>query len=322
MKSTLNKSSIKYYLNTTMPKLFVSLRFLRHLSGWKDLIEHIKFDLGVKKLKISPGNELFFIAGMPKSGSTWLQQLLLSTKYQVQLNSSCLRAYPSAIKLSHPHGLSPKMFDCVPKNKLSFLKLHPHPVNHNFEILDSYNVKVVVLIRDIRDMLISNYFHTLADKTTFNHESISKLSKEQGFIQSMKDIHPSNSMSEIEYYTSWIDGWIERSKIKPQNTLLIKYEDMHKDLPSTLKKIYDFYNFKLKNNEIDSVIARQKQKHENDLQNNLKTNLIKKGSLTSTYRKGKVGDWSSFFNAEDKAFTKSYSGSVLIKSGYEKNLFW
>ena len=108
------------------------------------------------------------------------------------------------------------------------------------KILEDRNIKVVVLIRDIRDVLISHYFHNLTDSDSFNHFHVKNLSRDQGFLESIKSYHPENSTSMINYYCQWMEGWLKRSRENPENTLLIKYEEMHIDIRKVLSKIFKF----------------------------------------------------------------------------------
>ena len=80
-------------------------------------------------LKENFETHLVLIAGLPKSGTTWLEQLLGSTPGLVQLNKSFIRTYPSghSINLKHSHYVHPDMLNCAPKNLLSFLKLPLDP---------------------------------------------------------------------------------------------------------------------------------------------------------------------------------------------------
>ena len=67
--------------------------------------------------KIKFETHLVLIAGLPKSGTTWLEQLLGSTPGLVQLNKSFIRTYPSghSINLKHSHYVHPDMLNCAPK---------------------------------------------------------------------------------------------------------------------------------------------------------------------------------------------------------------
>ena len=147
---------------------------------------------------------LLFIAGLPKSGTTWLEQLFNYTPGLVQLNKSRLRKYPSiqSLNLKHSHYIHPEMLSCAPKNLLSFLKLHLDPHPENLNILEESGLKTVVLIRDIRDKLISRYYHVMNDQNHWDYERLKNISSQSRLIESMKAKDPESSMLVIEYYNS------------------------------------------------------------------------------------------------------------------------
>lgn len=316
------KSEIKNLLLRIVPDFFHSLRHLRYISGWKDLFYDIKADKKSANVKKDSDHHLFFIAGMPKAGTTWLEQLIGFHPMMVKLNGSVLRKYPSNVNLEHPHDLDYSMFTCAPRDKYSFLKLHPNPNVRNFDILRHNQIKTIILIRDIRDVLISDYFHSLHDRKDFNYKKLQNLTTNDGLFEQIKSIHPSNKISNIEYYSKWLDGWIDRSMEDPSNHLIIKYEDMHNNLETILKKIFDFYEFKIDKNEINSLIFHHMNNHNRDFNDDLKHNLNKKGRRKSTFRKGKKREWELFFKDDEKSILKQYLTDVLIKSGYEKDDSW
>lgn len=319
--------NIKHQMLTKIPNNWQRFLHLRHLQAWKDLTEDLKNDKLAKEKKIKCKNHLFFIVGLPKSGTTWLEQLLIHTPGLIQLNKSVLRKYPKFIKLPNDHDVVPRMLTCAPKDKLSFLKLHLTPNEKNIEILEKLNVKPIILIRDLRDMLISRYHHIISSPNHWSYKQIKELPQDKQLLASIKSISP-NSISIIDYYINWITDWWDYSQKNKQNSLLIKYEDMKKDLPSVLRKIYNFYEYQITNEErgqaqeIIKIIDNQKKHHEKDKQNQLNKNLNKKGRLTSTFRKGKTGEWKNIFNKETTDFIKQKAGEMLIKTKYEENFDW
>ena len=284
----------------------------------------VYYDTLVKLGIIKFETHLVFIAGLPKSGTTWLEQLLWNTPGLVQLNKSFIRTYPSghSINLKHPHYVQPNMLNCAPKNLLSFLKLHLDPHPKNIHILNELGIKTVILIRDIRDMLISRYYHVLCDQNHWDYQRLIKISSQSRLLESMKSISPNDSVPVIEYYNYWINGWLKNIRLYPDFFLLIKYEDMKLDLFSVLKRTYNFYGSQLSDSSIRKIIFTQKKRHFKELERSLSENLNLIGHEHSTFRKGIVGEWRTSYNQELKDYAKTYSGQTLIDSGYEKDLNW
>ena len=301
------------------------MNFKNHLLSlveYENLFKDIFSDRQVKKGKVQCNTHLFFIAGIPKSGTTWLCQLLSQSPGLVQLNTSLLRQYPQHSKLENIHDVSPQMLSCAPKNRLSFLKLHLNPYPRNFSILDDYNIRTVVLIRDLRDVLISRLHHILLIKSHWDYKRLNNLPNESRLLESMKGIIPELSVYVIDYFTSWISGWIDKASTDPEKILLIKYEEMTLDLLSVLKMIYKFYDYPISDNDINKVIIKQKMKHKNDQKRGLIKNIKLQGRAKSTFRKGIIGGWQNEFNLEICEFFKEHAGDILIKSGYENDFLW
>tara|TARA_B100000315_G_scaffold238365_1_gene256075 strand:- start:530 stop:1453 length:924 start_codon:yes stop_codon:yes gene_type:complete len=307
-----------------MPAAVQALWHLRHLQGWRELFEDIASDKLHRNGMVSCRTHIIFIAGLPKSGSTWIEQLLQQTPGLVQLNKSALREYPHncTLKLMHSHDIAPEMLSCAPKNKLSFLKLHLNPYPRNFKILDDHNIKSIVLIRDLRDMLISRYHHVISQQTHWDYQRLMGVPKKIKLLESMKGVSPEDSETVIEYYGAWVSGWMERAKLDPENIIVIKYEEMRSNVFSSLKKIYGHYAYKIEEGNIKAIISKQQREHKNDKTRTLKDNLKQRGRAVSTFRKGTTGEWRELFDTQLKEFFKKHAGSALIKSGYERDNDW
>ncbi len=207
-------------------------------------------------------------------------------------------------------------------NLLSFLKLHLDPHPDNIHILDELGIKAVVLIRDIRDMLISRYYHVIHDKNHWDYQRLIKIPSQSRLLESMKAIDPEDSVPVIEYYDYWINGWLKKIRSDPEFFLLIKYEEMKSNLFYVMKRIHNFYGSQVSDSSIRKIIHTQKERHFKDLERSLAENLIVIGREHSTFRKGIVGEWRTSYNKELKDYVKTYSGQTLIDSGYEKDLNW
>ena len=77
------------------------------------------------------------------------------------------------------------------------------------ETLVKNRFKIIITFRDIRDAMISRYYHILSDKNHWQHDIIKSQTFEKGFIKSLTectDKFPSHLKFEepiISYY-NWI----------------------------------------------------------------------------------------------------------------------
>ncbi len=300
-------SELKNYLlypRTYFPQLF------------EDFID----DYFQRKNKIFYKHNLIFIAGLPKSGTTWLEKLITEIPGYVQLNKSSLRVFKGHETLDHSHGINNKMIDGVPKNKFSFLKRHTHYKKEYIDVLNQNKVKPIILIRDIRDMMISRYYHILANENHWLNNKIKKLNFEDGLIVSMNSYSIEDDESVLSYYKRWINDWLDYIDANPKKSILVKFEDMKKDLFSEFLRVLNFFDFKFSSDEINEMLLKQKNKHVN--KSSLKKNLNLPGRKMSTFRKGMAGEWKEKLTQKHKRFFLEQANDILIKSGYESDQNW
>ena len=297
-------------------------KYLKVLSNpriyYKQLLEELYDEYLTLTKQVSYDHYLIFIAGLPKSGTTWLEKLISEILGYIQLDGSFLRTLRGVENLEHKHGINQEMINSAPKKKYSFLKLHTHCDEEYIQILKDAEVKPTILIRDIRDMMISRYWHILSEPTHWQYNEIMNLPFNEGFEKSLFGIFKGEPV--IHYFLQWINNWIEYINKNPNDTMLIKYEEMKNDLISTLTKLFYFYGIQYSKKEIKNIILIQNNKHIN--KENLSSNLKLLGREITTFRKGEPGEWKNYFNKSHCRIFKELAGKTLIISGYEKNLDW
>ena len=266
--------------------------FLQSPARWaKEFLHDIQSDRESKSYN-SP-HKIVFCAGLPKSGSTMVENIFDNLPY-VRVNRTMLRSF-SIGNLDHIHGISEWMFRNLPKNKYSFLKTHTHFTEDYFNILLRYNVRVIVSIRDLRDMMISRYYHILSQRDHWQHQDVEGLSLKEGFLNSLVGMSPSNDVP-IEYYYNWIVGWKEASLTK--DIYLCNYEQYIDKPLEYIDGILDWIEFSsfsstLIEENLDSIRSAVKML-------DLNSRIQKKGRKSTTFRKGIAGGYVDFFDEEIK----------------------
>lgn len=251
-------------------------------------------------------NKIVFIAGLPKSGTTFVENFFYNVKGYVPRNLSGTHAEVES------HTLSAKPFEFFPKYAYSYVKTHIEPSKENIEVLKNNNIKkIVIMYRDPRDVAISRYFHLLKEPknpSDENYMDYLSVSKENGISHSVKII--------LGEYIAWIDGWIDIANSNPNNYLLIRYEDILANKEAVFVKISEFYNLKLSNQEIVNIIEKTDSEMRKGFQ--IRTNVGSK----STFRSGKSGEWREYFSDEDIRLFKNIAADKLVKFGYENDANW
>ncbi|XP_031537831.1 sulfotransferase 2A1 [Vicugna pacos] len=160
----------------------------------------------------------------------------------------------------------------------------------------SSKAKVIYLIRNPKDTLVSGYFFWRTATFVKKPESL-----EQYFEWFMQG---------NVIYGSWFDhtrGWM--SMREKENFLILSYEEMKRDTRSTVEKICQFLGKKLEPEELDSVLKNSsfQAMKENKMSN---FSLLRGLHLTenaSLLRKGISGDWKNYFTvAQAEAFDKAF----------------
>ena len=224
----------------------------------------------------------------PRSGGSWICTML----------SECLM-------IPFPRNRLPMLNRCI---------LHGHK-------LHSWNLDNVIIIwRDGRDILISQYYHYLFENDRGNSLLVKNTRSDLNF-KDYNDIQ-SNLEQFIDYmykqprhprftWRDFVFKWAEFDK-----GVHVKYEDMLQDpiyeldklLYTLTGKMYDKTMIAevIKNHSFENITGR------------------KKGDevVNSFARKGVSGDWKKYFDNKARIKFNEYAGDALIKLGYEKNDSW
>ena len=256
--------------------------FLRFLKFPKDFFEILLKDfkrdyINKKKYKYN----FIFIIGLPKSGTTLIENILSAIGY-VDMKFSPLRIYQSN-KKNHPHDISRNLFKHIPKKKLTYLKLHTRYNKNNFKIIKKVNPKIIFSFRNLKDVMISRYCHILSDKSHRQHKTIKDLDLISSFQKSLTSPDEfNNNLRPIDEFSSWIRNW--KKKQISMNNLNLNYEEYKKNKIGYISKILNYLEIKdispkyvLKKTEL-----QYKKFSKNSLEDNLK-NYLKPQTLNTKF---------------------------------------
>ena len=230
----------------------------------------------------------YIVNEYPKSGGSWVGQMLAA-----------------ALDVPFPRNRLPMLRPCI---------MHEH-------FLWPATLKNVVIVwRDGRDVIVSQYFHSLFRNERGNQILVEKVSTDLKYSD-VNDIR-SNLPSFIEYvfkgkkhpkfsWSDFADKWQGKSE-----AVHVKYEDFRRDCAGQLQKLVCTLINKTLDNEkaekIEKNFSFEKQSGRTPGQEN----------SNSFMRKGIVGDWKSHFSLESKEMFAHYAGDTLISLGYEKDKSW
>ncbi len=178
------------------------------------------------------------------------------------------------------------------------------------KFLTAYNIKVLYIIRDPRDILVSHFHHHMRDMNYQGFKLMNSCHDDKSrILTSLKGFNfgRKNENAALRTRLCHSIGWYT---CKFDNVLSVKFEDLIgvkgggdvERQKNVLKKIEKFLNLQ-QNNLVDKS---------NDIYS----------FKSSTFRKGIIGDYNNYFDSEIISLVKDEIGEYLIELGYEKNSNW
>jgi hypothetical protein len=248
-------------------------------------------------LRQPASDPILFIAGMPKSGTTWLAQLLEEQPGYGK------RPFLDTDRCTERHDVCDEVFESLRPFPGAVLKLHTEAEPHNLDVIRRHGVRTVVMFRDLRDQCVSNYFHVMADPTHRRHERYLGMSKADG-LRDTAEIT-------LTEYRDWITGWLPLPESEPERFHAVRYEDLRADPAQVVQRVLAFYDMQVTGAEceaiVESVAARTRF--------GLRASDLRRGK--STARKGKVGGWRDELPEDVSARFAREAGDLLAEMGYD-----
>ena len=265
--------------------------------------------------------KIIWLAGYPKSGTTWLRAFLSAYTYgKLDINDM------SGFGLD---DLNPAMWQSVsmiPTNKLTTFDLAPLRGAALFAILkaqagratirthsivgtvngyplipECLTDKAVQIVRDPRDIAVSmvHYLNCSQEHAVGALAESSMQVKEQGLFWMLGNWS--------EHVMSWVDA--------PWNTLTVRYEDMLAAPSEAFTKIVEFLGMTVNRGNFDTALGltdfQRMQAQEN------KDGFSEMLTPGKFFRCGKAGSWKDELKPELAERIESQHGKVMERFGYE-----
>jgi hypothetical protein len=300
--------------------------------------------------------EKFFIFGHARSGTTLLMRLVrlhpeVHCNYQAHfftrqpLLKSLVNAPEAEEWLTRKsnrwnqgHDLSPLVLraaadfimerDAVKEGKMIVGDKSPSSTIHGQAVRDMHAIypdaKLVYIVRDGRDVLVSERFRNLVEESRFlkaeDKRIIEELHKDQTpFTNGTQSIFTENVIRRVT------KGWItnvqeteeEGKRLFGDHYCSLRYEDLLEQPFEELKRLWEFLGVK----KIDEAL-QEKLKDEMASNPDEEWQARRNEGIASFLPKGHAGNWERLFTARDKLLFKELAGEMLIKWNYEKDLNW
>ena len=298
----------------------------------------------------------FFIFGHARSGTTLLMRLArLHPEVHCNYQAHFFTRPPSLKSLvntpeaerwlkrrnnrwNHGRDLSPLVMraaadfilerDALPTGKRIVGDKSPSSFVHGQAVRDLHAVfpdaKLVYIIRDGRDVLISERFRNLVEESKFltpeDKQITEELRKDQTqFTNGKRSIFTEVFLRRVA--TGWVTNLLEiddeGQRLFGENYLLLRYEDLLNDPFREITRLWKFLGVK----EIDKSLERP-VKAEMSSNPDGEWQAQRNDTIASFLPKGQAGNWERLFTAKDKFIFKEIAGEILVKRNYEKDNNW
>jgi hypothetical protein len=241
------------------------------------------------------------VNGSPKSGTTWMLKMIESIPgYRGVGNfDGNIERYNGVLPGDVVHGHDWKTPELV-------------------QILKNNGIKVILLIRDPRDQLVSRVFHIRRVTRHPWHQQMKALSLEDALmlcIEGREEEGLPGARTMIELGQSWILGGADE--------ICVRYEDCHKDPQREFRRVVSHLGIDINDAFLQLIVARNLFER---LTNGRKfwRPRRRKGQAdpNSHFRKGITGDWKNHLEESHIHKFKEVAGDKLIELGYEQDLSW
>lgn len=248
---------------------------------------------------------VLFIAGLPKSGTTWLEKMLSTYPGFHDLLIPDVASHELSSGGSDDYELPADMFSRF-ENMLVVTKMHIHGSPHNVGTLRDAGVRYVVLYRDLRDVAVSHVFYVRQVPWHPEHRLYVERSLEDGL-----NLFAERTLSR---FAKWVRSWHENAD--PKACLILKYEDMLSDPVTALGPVARHFQL----DDSEAMLSSIADAH--SFQRLSGGRAQGEADSASFFRKGVAGDWRSHFTRSHRDAYKERIGSFLIDFGYERDLSW
>lgn len=273
-------TTIEKYARASVPSFIAPLgkKIIAWPRYWAQLKKcRAQYDLYKEKYT----QTTLYIAGLPKSGTTWLEMMLGSYPGFSEIMLPEAVAYEQKHGESHTYDLPSDTFERF-SNALVVLKLHAHGSQHNFNLLQKNNIKYLVIYRDLRDVAVSYIFYVQRTAYHPEHSLYKKLPIKDALLHFGKTLLPQ--------YVQWVNSW-QQYKDSPLS-MIVRYEELLDKPFESLTVITKHYGISTTEQEIKSIIDKNSFEQ---LSGGRKQGTDDNKSF---FRKGGSGDWKNYFDDE------------------------
>jgi len=185
------------------------------------------------------------------------------------------------------------------------------------------DAKLVYIVRDGRDVLISERFRNLVEESKFlkpeDKRIIEELRRDQTqFTDGTRSIFTETFIRRVA------KGWItnlqetedESRRLFSERYYSLRYEDLLAQPFAEMQKLWTFLGVQ-SDQALEKIIVEEMSSNPDE-----EWQAKRNEDIASFLPKGQAGNWQRLFTARDKSIFKEVAGEMLMKWNYEKSVDW
>ena len=261
-------------------------------------------------LEITPPK--LYVNGFPKSGLHLSTQMVNCLFEPVSTENNWYGTNAWTLSKYSLDKAVDKFSEIEPRH---FLKGHTGYMSELDELCNVLRVAMLLIYRDLRDVVVSQTYHILSESVDLNHfgrRYYDHLDGDKSAI--MLEVITGN-----EYMPGIIDRWNDYSPwMARPYVMAVKYGDMVKRPHDVAKRFFNWVH-DLATQGSDTYIDKKVRSAVVETM----VSVMKKKDISVTYRRGKTGEWKREFTSEHvAAFKEADKDNVLYSLGYTKRANW
>jgi hypothetical protein len=218
--------------------------------------------------------------------------------------------------------------DAAREGKMIVGDKSPSSTIHGQAVRDAYSIypdaKLVYIVRDGRDVLISERFRNFVEESRFltseDKRIIDGLRKDQtAFTNGTRSIFTETFIRRVA------KGWVlnlketeeEARRLYGKNYCGLRYEDLLATPFAEMTMVWKFLGVKRVNKSLEKAIKAEMESNPDE-----EWQAKRNEGIAAFLPKGQAGNWQKLFTEKDKSTFKEVAGAMLVKWKYEKDSNW
>lgn len=265
--------------------------------------EELKYNFVYLKHQLATGSQhraKVLINGSPKTGTTWMLKMVASLPGYERVGN-----FDREIEKYHT--------------------VQPGDVVHGHDwytpelkkILEGEAIKVILMVRDPRDQLISRMFHVKRSPRHSWHERVQQMDEDAAL---MLCIEGGEGLPGTDKMIALTQTWLQNNG----QALCMKYEALLADPVPNFAQVLRYIGLEKDVDALAETIVERNRFERLAMGKRIWQSARKPGEANSNshFRKGISGDWKNYMKPQHIERFKEVAGAQLIELGYEKDLNW